>query len=331
MIPLRKGFLEELEKIGAIKAKKKPLWGKRLSAKERFVLSRGGSMKKGAGPSQDVSSKLPSTPVPKKVVMNLAAKAEKVAFPAEVNPSMSILHRMVGKRREIAKLAGIAKKQITCQGVTLKLEHLKGDVRSGTNGSTGESWSRKMHDHYGYVPGTSGKGADGKAIDVYLNPDEGSRDEACHVYKIRQKKRTGEYDEDKFMVGYSSADAAKKAFLRNMPEWAFGSMNSVPLTSFKKLVGQSVPRGTSTVGVQEKEAGVRSVVRKIRGVGQELLRRRELAKKLGVSMADVDRVMAIRAQSARRRKILGGLVTGAGLAAGGWAGKHLAMRRDDAE
>ena len=139
--------------------------------------------------------------------------------------------------RTLSKLAGQAKKQVTWQGLPLKLEHEKGDERSGVNGATGKKWSRVMKDHYGYVPGTYGKGADGDAIDIYLNPDAG--DEAAKaVYKVRQKKKTGEYDEDKFMIGYASAQDAKKAFLRNMPAWAFGSMTSTPFNSFKSMVGQ---------------------------------------------------------------------------------------------
>lgn len=142
------------------------------------------------------------------------------------------------KRRELRKQAGVAKKQVTWQGLTMKLEYEKGDERSGVNGATGKAWSRTMKDHYGYMPGTYGKGADGDAIDIYLNP--GAGDEAAKVvYKIRQKKKTGEFDEDKFMVGYPSAADAKKAFLRNMPEWAFGSMMSMGMDSFKKMVGQA--------------------------------------------------------------------------------------------
>jgi len=153
------------------------------------------------------------------------------------NPAASLSAELERKTRAIKKMAGAAKKQVSWQGITMKLEYEKGDTRSGVNGATGKRWERTMRDHYGYMPGTYGKGADGEAIDVYFNPDAG--DEAAkNVYKIRQKKKTGEYDEDKFMVGYASATDAKKAFLRNMPEWAFGSMTSVSTGAFRKLVGQ---------------------------------------------------------------------------------------------
>lgn len=149
-----------------------------------------------------------------------------------VDPSVNqqLLARMRGKRRAIAKLAGAAKKQVTFDGLTMKLEEVPGDVRSGVNGDTGEKWSRKMYDSYGYVPGTSGKGADGEAIDIYLakEPVEGSM-----VYKVAQKRKDGSYDEDKFMVGYPSAEKAKQSYLRHMPAWAFGKMTGTTMRSFQ--------------------------------------------------------------------------------------------------
>lgn len=190
---------ERIRERRAAKKKRKATWGKGMTASQRFVLSRSpGGLKKKASLEQIIAN------------------------------------RLVQKRRTIAKLAGAAKKQVTWNGITMKLEYLTGDKRSGINGTTGEKWSRVMKDNYGYVPGTYGKGADGDAIDVYFNeqPVDGP------VYKIRQKKRDGGYDEDKFMVGYGSNEAARKAFGRNMPDWAFGSMTGLPMKKFLTLVGQ---------------------------------------------------------------------------------------------
>jgi len=174
-----------------------PRWGKRLTARERFVISRSGSTKKASAID-------------------------------------CLEDRITRKRRLIAKLAGAAKKQVTWNGLKMKLEYLTGDKRSGVNGQTGEKWERTMRDNYGYIPGTMGQGADGEAIDIYLadEPVEGQ------IYRIKQKKRDGSYDEDKYMVGYESADQARAAFLRNMPEWAFGSMSGMSTDSFRQLVGQ---------------------------------------------------------------------------------------------
>lgn len=132
------------------------------------------------------------------------------------------------------KKADVAKRTLTIDGLTMKFECEKGDIRF-----KGKPHERKMLDCYGYMPGTYGKGADGECIDVYANPDLVKGDTLGPVYKVRQlKKETGEYDEDKFMVGYGSAAEAKKAFLRNMPSWAFGSMTSMSIDEFRKLVSQ---------------------------------------------------------------------------------------------
>lgn len=128
--------------------------------------------------------------------------------------------------RSMRKIAGVAKKQITWQGLRMKIEHEPGDIRSGTS-KAGKTWERTMYDSYGYIPGTKGKAADGDAIDVYFakEPEDGP------VFKVRQlKKDTGEYDEDKFMVGFGSEENAKKAYLRHMPSWALGDISSVGKT-----------------------------------------------------------------------------------------------------
>lgn len=136
--------------------------------------------------------------------------------------------------RGIKKKAGVAKKTMTVDGLQMKLEYLCGDTRF-----KGRPHERKVKDHYGYMPGTFGKGADGECIDVYVNPKLEKGMLIGKVYKVKQlKKGTGEYDEDKFMVGYGSAHAAKGAFMRNMPNWAFGGMTSMAPDAFRKLVGQ---------------------------------------------------------------------------------------------
>ena len=183
-------------------------WQERREAKKR---------RKGSASQRFVQSRTPGG------LKKKASLEEKVAY------------RMVLKRRAIAKLAGAAKKTVTWNGIVMKLEYLTGDTRSGINGTSGEKWSRTMKDNYGYLPGTKGKGADGDALDIYLAPEpvEGP------VFKVSQKKHDGAYDEDKFMIGYGSAAAAKKAFLRNMPSWAFGKMVSMSHGRFVSLAGQT--------------------------------------------------------------------------------------------
>lgn len=133
---------------------------------------------------------------------------------------------IVDTMRSIRKIAGVAKKQVTWQGLRMKIEHEPGDMRSGKS-KDGKSWERKMFDSYGYIPGTKGMAADGDAIDIYFShaPVDGP------VFMVRQvKKDTGAYDEDKYMVGFGSFGAAKEAYLRHMPAWAYGTMSQIGKT-----------------------------------------------------------------------------------------------------
>jgi len=66
-----------------------------------------------------------------------------------------------------------------------------------------------------------------------------------------------------------------------------------------------------------KEARFRAGVKKLMAQGKDYMRRRTLAKQLGVRPADVDRVLAIQAKKVRRRKILQGM---AGLGTAGALG-----------
>jgi hypothetical protein len=72
-----------------------------------------------------------------------------------------------------------------------------------------------------------------------------------------------------------------------------------------------------------KEARLRATVGKLMAKGKDYMRRRRLAKQLGVKPADVDRVLAIQARKAKRRKLMRAGATAAtvgGLAAGSMMG-----------
>jgi hypothetical protein len=127
-------------------------------------------------------------------------------------------------RRSLIKRAGVAKKQITWDGLRMKIEVEPGDTRTGKS-KDGTTWSRKMFASYGYIPGTSGMGDDGEAIDVYFAADPV---ENSPVFQVDQLKMdTGEHDENKYMIGWPSLEEAKKAYLQHMPAKAFGSIKQV--------------------------------------------------------------------------------------------------------
>lgn len=145
-------------------------------------------------------------------------------------PHQSIDNEVMQTLKEIAhiKVAGKVKRQTTFNGLTIKIEYDKGDIRKG------KTWEKRMKCSYGYIPKTEGE--DGEAVDVYL-ANEPSGDKA---YVVRQLKHDGSYDEDKVMLGFTSWQDAKDAFFDHIPERYFGAMASTSIDSIKRryLTGQ---------------------------------------------------------------------------------------------
>ena len=131
------------------------------------------------------------------------------------------------------------------RGLNISIENDKGSTRSGV-GKDGKPWSTTMTYPYGYIRMT--EGVDGDHVDCFLGPDE----DAENVYVVHTKEpTTGEYDEDKCMLGFESGLAAKKAFLENYsnPDF-FGSMSTIPFEKFKVQVlkTKSAPKALEAGG-----------------------------------------------------------------------------------
>lgn len=88
-----------------------------------------------------------------------------------------------------------------------------------------------MKNHYGYF--NVSKGKDGDAVDVFLGPDIEDFDT---VYCIDQNTKDGDFDETKVMLGFTSKEQAKNAYLSNYePNWkGFRAITAVSLKTFKK-------------------------------------------------------------------------------------------------
>lgn len=117
-------------------------------------------------------------------------------------------------------------------GLPIKIEYRKGSTRTGT-GKDGKKWSRLMHADYGHIKKT--KGSDGEELDVYVGPHDGS----TTVYAIDQRKAPEfkKHDEQKFMLGFLTADDAKKTYLKHYPSPKFfGGMTTMSLDDFKAKV-----------------------------------------------------------------------------------------------
>lgn len=90
-------------------------------------------------------------------------------------------------------------------GMICCIENPRNSIRSGV--SLDGAWQVKMPHHYGYIKGT--KGADGEEIDCFIGPNPKSG----QAFIINQNDpNSGEFDEHKIMLGFDSAEDAKKGY-----------------------------------------------------------------------------------------------------------------------
>ena len=155
------------------------------------------------------------------------------------------------------------------QGIKILIENKRGSIRSGT-GPGGKKWRTVMPHHYGEVPRSLG--ADGDPVDVYVGPNEKS-DVVYIVHQLKSPKFKS-FDEDKVMLGFTSAAEAKKQYLRAYDSNKyFGSMSVCSVEDFKKALKNRSVRGKriSTALVMAKVARGRTEQRRrIRKGGKEL-------------------------------------------------------------
>ena len=143
--------------------------------------------------------------------------------------------------REIDKLANQADKHptdaqkesgnyrkghVTIKGFKISIENPKGSRRYYDGGKK----YNVMKNHYGYF--NNAMGYDGDQVDVFL----GRNMDFDKVYVIDQKKQDGSFDESKVMMGFSSKEEAKKAYMSNYtPDWkGFMAITEVGIEEFRK-------------------------------------------------------------------------------------------------
>jgi len=90
---------------------------------------------------------------------------------------------------------------------------------------------------YGFI--SSIEGEDGEGLDTYLGPNQ----EAEKVYVVHQNDPdTGEYDEDKIMLGFDSEKQAKEAYLAHFDNPDFlGSITEKTFKEFENIVTSKKP------------------------------------------------------------------------------------------
>lgn len=122
--------------------------------------------------------------------------------------------------------------RLELDGLNISIEVKAGGTRWGVN-KQGKKWFNKVYASYGYILGTNSP--DGEHLDVWVkkNPREGKQ-----VYVMHQLTPDGSrYDEDKVMLGYSSADEAIDAFKRHLfkPRTMYGGYSEFSMEHFKVI------------------------------------------------------------------------------------------------
>lgn len=110
-------------------------------------------------------------------------------------------------------------KTVDFRGLTIVVEQDAGDIRHWRD-RNGEQGHTVMWHAYGYIQGT--RGDDDEPVDVYMGPDP----EAQKVFVVDQRRKTGPgkfagHDEQKVMLGFPHADAAREAYLAQYDDPGF--------------------------------------------------------------------------------------------------------------
>lgn len=168
-------------------------------------------------------------------------------------------------------------------GLPIKIEYKVGDTRKG-RGPNGP-WEQVMKTAYGHVKKT--EGLDGEELDVYVGKNESS----TKVFAITQLKgpEFKALDEQKFMLGFDDAKAAKAAYLANYPDpKIFGGIKEMTLENFKAAAGDPERAGKKLARLMELNLGLLDAGHKLAGVqvmggaqAQEMMA--QLASERGVS------------------------------------------------
>lgn len=162
---------------------------------------------------------------------NVAIKADKESRKKDVVKD-GVAGALAGALSKIAN--DPIKKKVEVQGVPIHIEWKKGETRLyKKNGVV--KYERLMKADYGYIPET--KDSDGEEIDVYLGPDTS----APTAYVIKQMKKSGDFDENKVMVGYSSKAKARESYDHHMGgcKEFFGGISAVAVSSLRALFGEN--------------------------------------------------------------------------------------------
>ena len=119
-------------------------------------------------------------------------------------------------------------------GVPVVIEYSRGQRRIIRNDAGNVVYERVMRFDYGYIPGTVGR--DGDDVDVIVGPDA----DAPFVF-VADMRDLGpdidkRQDEDKVLLGFRTAEAARDAFYSMYPETFLRGVRTMTIENFRKSI-----------------------------------------------------------------------------------------------
>ena len=169
-------------------------------------------------------------------VLKLSTEVEIVDFVEELQvafnePKINIndIPKLVKAEIQSIDFRALIHQVIKWKGFDIGVEYRPGDIRF-----KGSKHERKLQCGYGHI--RKYIGADGEALDCYLSDDFFSGDTPSeNIYEVTQlSAEDGDFDELKFMLGFSSIESAKDAYLAEMSASQFGGIKEVVSKELEK-------------------------------------------------------------------------------------------------
>lgn len=168
------------------------------------------------------------------------AKALKAHIDAAANlAATSPLNDLPEPTPEQKESGDYVKGPVQLHGMQINVENPAGSTRSGVD-PDGKAWSTQMRHHYGEIEGS--KGADGDKVDAFIGPNPESKT----IFVVDQvDPKTGAFDEHKAMVGFTSEEEARQAYLSNYQTgWqGLGQITAMPAEAFRSWVKDGAKKG----------------------------------------------------------------------------------------
>lgn len=173
-------------------------------------------------------------------------KAKRAGLIAETKRTLALCARWMALVAQAPLPSGVVKRRMYA-GLSIAVENQAGSYRLWHDPDGNETGRTLMHHDYGYIEGVNG--VDKEELDCYLGPNE----DATNVHIVRQAKKPAltALDEEKIMIGWHSADDARRAYAKHRDDGdkAILSVITMPLDRFKAKLARRKPTNTGPIGM----------------------------------------------------------------------------------